>query len=222
MTPRLPQLDQEWYGGIYMLLVIGNKRLSSWSLRPWLVLEHFEITYKEKLIYLDQANTKEEILKYSPAAKVPALVVEGQTIWDSLAICEYLNDKFPEKQMWPKDLMTKAWARSVSAEMHSGFQTMRKVMPHDLQKELKKFSAHDAISDIERVKEIWTNCLEKSGGPFLFGNFSIADAMYAPVVNRFVSYGVPIDSDIISKYIKNIRELPAHKKWIDAALKETV
>lgn len=208
-----------------MILVIGNKRLSSWSLRPWLVLTHFEIPFEEKLIFLDQPNTKEEILKYSPTAKVPSLVDGGQVVWDSLSICEYLNDKFPEKNLWPKDLATRAWARSVSAEMHSGFATMRKVMSHDLQKQNKTFTSHEAESDIARVKEIWTACLKKSNGPFLFGAFSIADAMYAPVVNRFITYAVPVDQNKepeIAKYMKAIRDLPAHQKWISAGLKETI
>ncbi len=208
-----------------MLLIIGNKRYSSWSLRPWLVLQQFGIPFEEKMIYLDQINTTQEILKYSPTAKVPALVVDGQTIWDSLAICEYLNDKFPEKQMWPKDIWQRARARSVSAEMHSGFQTMREIMSHNLQMNHKTFLSQAAVGDIARVKEIWSDCLAKSGGPFLFGSFSIADAMYAPVVNRFISYAVPIDATkepLIARYLKFIRELPAHQKWIEAGMKESV
>ena len=208
-----------------MKLVIGNKRFSSWSLRPWLVLTQFDIPFEEKLIYLDQPTTREEILKYSPSAKVPALVVGEQVIWDSLAICEYLNDQFPEKKMWPSDPMKRAWARSVSAEMHSSFQKMREIMPHNLQTEQKQFASPAALKDIERVKEIWMDCLAKSKGPFLFGEFSIADAMYAPVVNRFVSYAAPVDpkkESLVAEYIKTIRALPSHQKWIQAGLKETI
>lgn len=208
-----------------MILVIGNKRLSSWSLRPWLVATHFEIPFQEKLIFLDQPTTTKEITEFSPTGKVPALVDDGQTIWDSLAICEYLNDKFPNKNMWPADLKKKGWARSVAAEMHSGFQTMRQMMSHDLQKQHTTFVSDAANSDIKRVKEIWTECLRKSGGPFLFGSFTIADAMYAPVVNRFVSYAVPVDTKAeseVAKYMKAMRELPAHQKWIQAGLKETI
>lgn len=204
-----------------MLLLIGNKRLSSWSLRPWLVLEYFNLPYTEKLIYLDQPTTASEILKYSPSGKVPALVDEGVVVWDSLSICEYLNDKYPEKNLWPKDIKDRAQARSLSAEMHSSFQTMRNIMSHDLQKNFKTFKSHDAESDIKRVKEIWSTCLKKSGGPFLFGEFSIADAMYAPVVNRFISYAVPVSETEIANYIKVVRELPVHQKWIEAGLKET-
>lgn len=213
-------------GDTSMILVIGNKRLSSWSLRPWLVATHFEIPFQEKLIFLDQPTTTKEIMAFSPTGKVPALVDEGQVIWDSLAICEYLNDKFPHKNMWPTDLKKKAWARSVAAEMHSGFQTMRQVMSHDLQKQHTEFGSDAASEDIKRVKQIWTECLIRWGGPFLFGSsFTIADAMYAPVVNRFVSYAVPFDpvtESSVGKYIKKIRELPAHQKWIQAGLKETV
>lgn len=207
-----------------MLLIIGNKRLSSWSLRPWLVLTHFEVPFEEKLIWLDQPTTFQQIIQHSPSGKVPALVDNGQSIWDSLAICEYINEKYPQKKMWPADLQTRAWARAVSAEMHSGFQVMREVMSHDLQKEQKSFVSDTAMKDIQRVKEIWNECLKKSGGPFLFGSFSIADAMYAPVVNRFISYAVPVDKNKESEifnYMKAIRELPAHQKWIQAGLKET-
>jgi glutathione S-transferase len=204
-----------------MLLVIGNKRLSSWSLRPWLVLKHFGVPFEEKLIYLDQPTTSAEILKYSPTAKVPALNDGPITVWDSLAICEYVNEKFPNMQMWPKDPAARAWARSISAEMHSGFGVMRQVMSHDLQKQNTSFVSHEAQKDIDRVKEIWTSCLKKSGGPFLFGSFSIADAMYAPVVNRFVSYAVPTEGTV-SAYVKAMRELPAHQEWIREGLKETV
>ncbi len=208
-----------------MMLVIGNKRLSSWSLRPWLACTYFDIPFEEKLIYLDQATTTQEIKQYSPSGKVPALVVGKQVIWDSLAICEYLNDKYPEKNMWPKDPMTRGWARSVASEMHSGFTTMRSKMSHDLQKQHKTFVSSEANGDINRIKEIWIECLKVSNGPFLFGKFSIADAMYAPVVNRFVSYAVPVDDkkeSLVAIYIRTMRELPAHQKWIQAGLLETI
>lgn len=207
-----------------MILIIGNKRFSSWSLRPWLVMQYFEIPFEEKLIYLDQPTTAQEIFKYSPSGKVPALVDEGTIIWDSLAICEYLNDKFPEKQMWPSETKARALARSISAEMHSGFQNMREVMSHNLQTCHKEFVSHSAEKDIVRVKEIWRDCLEISGGPFLFGQFCIADAMYAPVVNRFISYAVPIDQKndiLIGDYLKTLRNLEVHQKWILAGMQET-
>lgn len=127
--------------------------------------------------------------------------------------------------MWPTDPLKRGWARSISVEMHSGFQTMRQLMSHDLQKQHKTFESDAVVSDIKRIKEIWTQCLEKSGGPFLFGSFSIADAMFAPVVNRFITYAVPVDQTTeseIAKYMKAIRELPAHQAWFHKGLKETI
>lgn len=204
-----------------MLLVIGNKRYSSWSLRPWLLMKHFEIPFEEKLIALDQPQTTQEILKYSASGRVPALVDGDLTIWDSLAIAEYLNEKYPQKKMWPEDRKERALARSIANEMHSGFQNLRNFLPHDLKKELKDFDASPAAEDIRRIKEIWTERLRASGGPFLFGRFTIADAMYAPVVNRFLSYGVPIENEI-RPYVDAIRLLAAHAQWIDEAKRETL
>lgn len=224
-----------------MKLIIGNKRYSSWSLRPWLLMKHFDIPFEEILIGLDQPDTTIEILKFSPSKKVPALVDGDLSIWDSLSIMEYVNEKFPEKQMWPKDPKQRAWARSISCEMHSGFQVMREHLSMDLQKNHKDFDWTPAKDDILRVKKIWIECLKKSGGPFLFGEFSIADAMYAPVANRFFNYGVvenglsndgsTISSDsmhdkiimeCVADYVKVNRALPAHALWIEQALKETV
>jgi glutathione S-transferase len=204
-----------------MKLIIGNKRYSSWSLRPWLLMKHFNIPFEETLIALDQANTLQEILKFSPTGKVPALIDGSTTVWESLAIAEYLNEKFPEKNLWPKDISRRTLARSVSNEMHAGFQTMRTLMPHDLKKQLSQFDASEARADIERIKSIWTQCLNISKGPFLMGSFSIADAMYAPVVNRFVSYNIPLDI-ICAGYVERIRQLPAHRQWIEEALAENL
>lgn len=204
-----------------MLLVVGNKRYSSWSLRPWVLMKHFQIPFEEKLIPLDQPQTTSEILKYSPSAKVPALIDGDINIWESLAIAEYLNDKYPEKNMWPADIKQRATARTISNEMHAGFQTMRNHMPHDLKKQLTNFDYGPAKADIERIKKIWGDCLTKSGGPFLFGNFSIADAMYAPVVNRFVTYGVLLEPDI-AQYVETLRALPAHQEWIQQGLAENM
>lgn len=202
-----------------MMLVIGNKRYSSWSLRPWVLMKHFNIPFEEKLIPLDQPDTEENILKYSPSKKVPALVDADITVWESMAIMEYLNEKYPQKQMWPADPRKRALARSVATEMHSGFSTMRNLMSHDLQTTLPGFDYSQALVDVNRVLDIWRQCLHQSGGPFLFGSFSIADAMFAPVVNRFITYDVKVDTDC-AKYIMTMRELPAHKAWIDAGLVE--
>jgi glutathione S-transferase len=203
------------------MLVIANKRYSSWSLRPWVLMTHFNIPFEEKLIPLDQPETEENILKYSPSKKVPALVDADTTVWESMAIMEYLNEKYPEKQMWPVDAKKRALARSVANEMHSGFSTMRNIMSHDLQKIVPRFDYSAAAADVNRVMDIWRDCLHRSGGPFLFGSFCIADAMFAPVVNRFITYDVKVDTEV-AKYIMVMRELPAHKAWIEAGLVETL
>ncbi len=202
-----------------MLLVIGSKRFSSWSLRPWILLKQFEIPFEEKLILLDQSHTKSEILKFSPSAKVPVLIDGENRIWESIAIAEYLNEKFPNLGLWPRDQNMRALARSVSNEMHAGFSDLRNYLPHDLNKKTSNFDWSIAKSDVQRIFKIWDDCLGLSKGPFLFGSFSIADAMYAPVVNRFVTYGVPAEG-ICLKYIETIRELPALKAWWSDASKE--
>lgn len=203
-----------------MKLVIGNKRLSSWSLRPWLVMKHFQIPFEEVLIPLDLPDTTRNILKYSPTAKVPVLIDGDLHVWDSLAIAEYLNEKYPEKRMWPSSTADRARARSISAEMHSGFSDLRQHLSHDIQKNFKEFDYSAAKADIQRIKDIWTECLKKSGGPYLFGDFSIADAMYAPVANRFVSYAVPMEG-LVQDYVGVLRANSAHDLWIEAGLAET-
>lgn len=202
-----------------MVLVIGNKRTSSWSLRPWVLMKHFEISFEEQLVPLYTSESEKNILKYSPSKKVPALIDDDVLVWESMAIMEYLNEKYPEKKMWPENPKERALARSVANEMHSGFATMRSVMSHDLQKNLPGFDYSRALTDVNRVMDIWRDCLKKSGGPFLFKNFSIADAMFTPVVNRFMTYDVKVDTEI-AKYMMHIRELPAHKEWIEAGLNE--
>ena len=202
-----------------MVLVIGNKRYSSWSLRPWVAMKHFGIPFEERLVPLDTPQTHAEILKFSPSGRVPALIVDGQVIWDSMAILEYLNETFPEKQMWPAGKQARALARSVANEMHSSFEDMREHMSHDIQTVHETFDHGRAKGDIARVKQIWTECLAKSGGPYLFGEFSIADAMYAPVVNRFITYAVPLEG-AVAKYVETMRKNRAHAEWIDAAMKE--
>ncbi len=178
-------------------LIIGNKRYSSWSLRPWLLLKQAGIPFEEIKIYLFKDDTDQKIRQYSPSGKVPALVDGQLTVWESLAICEYIADKFPEKKLWPDNPIAKAVARSISHEMHAGFMNLRQNMPHncavvnpmkDIPPLVKK--------DIARIEEIWISCRKNygKGGDFLFGSFSIADAMYAPVVNRFVTYGVTLGS----------------------------
>lgn len=204
-----------------MILVIGNKRHSSWSLRPWLLMRHFDLPFEEKLVPLDMPSSAQDLKRYSPSGKVPVLIDGEVKIWESLAIAEYLNEKFADRNLWPVDPAARAWARSVSNEMHGGFMALRTLMPHDLHKKLTNFDFTSARTDIERIKNIWQDCLQASGGPFLFGAFTIADAMFAPVVNRFVSYGVPVDAECAT-YIQRVRAVPAHQQWIEEALKETL
>lgn len=201
-------------------LVIGNKNLSSWSLRPWLALKHTGAPFEEILIPLNKPTTREQILRYSPAGRVPILLDGALTVWDSLAICEYVAEKFPEAELWPTDAKARAHARSVSAEMHSGFASLRQQLSMNLSKKVPCPELRAETSgEIRRIEAIWKHCLEKSGGPFLFGSFTIADAMYAPVVTRFASYSVAIDREL-ELYTLAITQLPAMQQWVNAALQE--
>jgi glutathione S-transferase len=202
-----------------MKLIIGNKRYSSWSLRPWILMKHFNIPFEEILIKLDMPDTTVNIKKYNPTGKVPALIDNDFLIWESAAIMEYLNDLFPEKKMYPEDIRDRAHARAISMEMHAGFGQMRELLSFNIGNNFKDFDLSPAMEDIRRVKTIWTEALTKSKGPFLFGDFSIADAMYAPVVGRFKSYGVPVDG-LVKNYCGTMMNLPAMKEWYEGAMKE--
>lgn len=198
-------------------LVIGNKNVSSWSLRPWLALKHTGVNFEEIPIALDRPQTQERILQYSPAGRVPILIDGEAIIWDSLAICEYLAEKFPEAELWPLDRLERARARSICAEMHSGFPQLRQQLSMNIKKKVPTPDLKsDTLSDIKRIESIWKDCLKRSGGPFLFGAFTIADAMYAPVVTRFLSYSIPYDPDL-ELYVQAISNLPAMRQWISAA-----
>ena len=205
-------------------LVIGNKNYSSWSMRPWLALRANNIPFEEIFISLyTGAADKQRILDFSGAGKVPILVDGEVTIWDSLAIIEYIAERFPEKRLWPEHPVHRAHARSISAEMHSSFQGLRQATPMNLKRVPRPIVLPEAAHvDVERVQAIWNDCRGRYGkqGHFLFGDFSIADCMYAPVATRFKSYEVPIDL-VSSAYIDTIYELPAFGQWLDAALKET-
>lgn len=209
-------------------LVIGNYNLSSWSLRPWLVLKQLAIPFDTVKVDLKSSgekppDVKTEILKHSPSGRVPVLKHRGVAIWDSLAICEYLAETFPEKKLWPEDKTARAIARSVSAEMHSGFMGMRTKMSMNFtgSTPLAEIPA-EAAGDVKRIQEIWSTCRKQFGthGPYLFGNFSIADAMYAPVVSRFTTYGVKTD-DVSKTYMETIWKLPAMQDWLKAAKQES-
>lgn len=202
-----------------MKLIIGNKTYSSWSLRPWLLMRHFNIPFEEILVKLDLPDTTANIKKYSPTGKVPALLDGNFVIWESAAIMEYLNERFPEKKMYPADIKDRAMARALSMEMHAGFSKMRELLSFNIKNHFPHFDTSGAQADIERVKAIWIEQLAKSKGPFLFGEFSIADAMYAPVVGRFNSYGVPVDG-AVKAYCESMMNLPAMKEWYEGAMKE--
>ena len=201
-------------------LVIGDRNYSSWSLRPWLVLKQSGLPFEEIPIRLREAGTKAEILKYSPSGKVPCLIDGGTVVWDSLAICEYLAEKTPS--LWPADAKTRAEARAVSAEMHSGFTALRSELPMDVH----AYKPHDqrtagAEADIARIVSIWQGCRKRfaAQGPFLFGAFSIADAMYAPVAWRFKTYAVDVPP-ASQAWIDALCALPAMQEWQAGALAE--
>ncbi len=204
-------------------LVIGNKKYSSWSLRPWVLMKHFDLPFKETVIGLDLPDTAAQIARYSQAGKVPVLIDEGLTVFDTLAISEYLAEKFPDQNLWPRDRRARARARSVSAEMHSGFPNLR----NDCS--MKILESHPIQSlrpetkiDVERVVSSFNDCLAQAqGGPFLFGAFSIADAMYAPVVSRFRTYALPA-SGAAAAYLETMWALPALQAWVAGARAETL
>jgi glutathione S-transferase len=195
-----------------MLLVIGNYNYSSWSLRAWIALKTFGFNFEEKRIPLYGPAAKDEILRHSPAGKVPVLIDGKAVVWDSLAILEYLAEKNPK--VWPTDTSDRARARSVSAEMHSGFAHLRTHMSMNVRKRYPgKGRTPEVLSEIERINAIWSD----AKGPFLFGPFSGADAMYAPVVLRFRTYGVQADNQA---YYDAMLALPAMQAWIAAAERE--
>lgn len=203
-------------------LVIGDKNLSSWSLRPWLLMRHAEIPFAEEKIRLRGSDTRERILAHSPSGLVPALKTPHGVIWDSLAIAEYLNEQHRDKSLWPEDTAARALARAVSAEMHSGFTALRQAMPMDFVNRVVSKALDDATAaDIERIVQIWAQCrsVHRRDGPFLFGRFSIADAMYAPVVSRFRTYCVNVDSSA-GEYMEAVWSLPAIQEWEAGAAEE--
>jgi glutathione S-transferase len=203
-------------------LVIGNKNYSSWSLRPWLAMRQAGIEFTEIRIPLYTDQTRERIAEHSPTGKVPVLHHDVLTIWDSLAICEYVAELFPDRQLWPSSSAARAIARSVSAEMHAGFSLLRQHMPMDCRNRYPDRGRYPGVdADIQRVVALWQACREQfgRGGDFLFGDFCIADAMYAPVVTRFVTYGVELGA-IAQAYVESILALPTMQEWITAAEQE--
>ncbi|MQR00268.1 glutathione S-transferase family protein [Glaciimonas soli] len=204
-----------------MTLVIGNKNYSSWSMRPWVVMKAFGIAFNEVRILLDQPDTAAEIARYSDAGKVPVLIANGLQIWDSLAICEYLAEQFPEAHLWPQDVAARAVARAICGEMHSGFSGVRSAMSMDIRASHPgQGRTPQAQADIGRICEIWENCLSEFGHhQFLFGEFSIADAYFAPVVMRFRTYGVSL-APALQAYAERVQAHPAVAQWMREAIAE--
>ncbi len=202
-------------------LLIGNKNYSSWSLRPWLLLKHFDIPFVEERLPLDTPEFAQAIAQWSGARRVPVFRQGEHTVWDSLAICEYINEAYLRAGGWPADLTARSYGRAIVCEMHSGFAAMRSEMPMSVRRvpSAVELSSH-AIADVSRVESIWSEALDRFGGPWLLGNFSIADAFYAPVAWRFHGYAVPVSS-VASHYCRALLAHPAMQKWASAAHVET-
>ena len=202
-------------------LVIANKNYSSWSMRPWVAMTAFDIPFEEIHVLLDQPDTSANIAKYSLSGRIPVLLDGKTAVWDSLAICEYLAEHFPSKHLWPQDAQARAIARAICAEMHSGFTGLRSAMSMNIRAEFPgKGRTPEAQADIGRISEIWEDCLSVVGPhQFLFGDFSIADAYFAPVVMRFRTYAVSM-APALQGYVDRITHHPAVAKWIEGALTE--
>ena len=201
-------------------LTISSKNYSSWSLRGWLMMKLSGVPFEEIAVDLDDPSARAEILLLSPSIRVPCLTYEGALIWDTLAIGEFLNEIAPEAKLLPDDRMRRAHCRSICGEMHSGFSSLRSALPMNLKGFFPKFKVWSkAQGDIARVTEIWRECIAAYGGPYLFGEISIADAMYAPVATRFRTYDVAVD-EVSQAYCDRIFDWPAMQEWIAQAKEE--
>ena len=204
-----------------MRLYIGNKNYSSWSFRPWIAMKAKGVAFEEFLIPFNDDASNPKFKEFSPTGKVPVLVDDDLTVWESLAILEYLHDRFPRWGFWPADERRRANARSVATEMHGGFAALRNACPMNMRRPVKAATVTSAMArDIARVETIWQDCLAKSGGPFLFGEFCNADAMYAPVVNRLEKYALS-QHPAVKAYSLAMKASSAWQEWESAALAET-
>jgi glutathione S-transferase len=206
-------------------LVIGNKNYSSWSMRPWLALRGSGVAFEEIFIplYTGQAD-KDRILEFARSGKVPILIDGDVTVWDSLSIIEYVDERFPQAKLWPEDRSERAHARSISAEMHSGFLPLRNECGMNLHRPVGAIPlSDDARANIERIQEIWTDCRARYGsrGPFLFGAFGAADAVFAPVVHRFRTYAIAVSLEV-KTYMDTMMAFPPFGEWTEAGLAETL
>lgn len=203
-----------------MKLIIGNKNYSSWSFRPWIAMKVAGIAFEERVISLNDPDFKREIASVSKNGRVPAIDDNGVHVWESLAVLEYLAEKFPHAKLWPADTQARAHARAIAAEMHAGFQALRSECPMNFWRPVKRRDlSADALADAARIDAMWSECLARYGGPFLFGSFGAVDAMYAPVVSRFHTYAVEV-GDRSRAYMDAVMALPAWGEWKEAALKE--
>jgi glutathione S-transferase len=201
-------------------LTLSSRNYSSWSLRGWLMAKFAGLEFEEVMVAPDDADARAEILLLSPSILVPCLTYEGIKVWDTLAIGEFLNEIAPKAGLLPKERAKRAHCRSVSGEMHSGFISLRQALPMNIKAHFPKFKVWSkAAADIERILTIWGECLKSYGGPFLFGDLSMADAMYAPVVSRFRTYDVALDG-ALRAYAERIWALPAMVEWREAAMSE--
>jgi glutathione S-transferase len=203
-------------------LIIANKAYSSWSLRPWILMATFNIPFEEVVIPMYRPDTKKKMLKYAPTGKVPSLQDGDVSAYESISVIEYIAEKYPKKAIWPKNKIARAWARSLSAEMHAGFQGLRQHCPTNFRRPVKKRELTEAAAaDVQRIQAAWAAARRKfgKGGPFLFGKFCAADAMFAPVVNRLHTYDVPVKKETRA-YMDAIMALPAWQAWIKDAHKE--
>jgi len=203
-------------------LTIGNKNYSSWSFRPWIALKVAAIPFEETVIPIYYPGSKEKFLARSPAGKVPILEDGAVTIWESLAILEYIAEEFPDAALWPRDSAARAHARAIASEMHAGFVPLRRQCPMNMRRPVKKLDlSAETAANVARIDAMWSDCRARFGGdgPFLFDHFSAADAMYAPVVSRFHTYGVEVGA-VSATYMAAMMALPAWQEWYAAALQE--
>ena len=209
-----------------LTLIIGNKKYSSWSFRPWIAMTVAGIPFAERVIPFESEEFRREVGGVSGTGKVPVLIDGDIRIWESLAILEYLAEKFPEASLWPKEVAARAHARVVANEMHAGFQAMRNHLPMNFARRvIKRELTPDVVANVKRIEALWADCRARFGekaqpaGPFLFGAFSNADAMYAPVVGRFQTYDVDVGEGTRA-YMKAMMALPAWQQWVAAGIKE--
>ncbi|MGH7036329.1 MAG: glutathione S-transferase family protein [Stellaceae bacterium] len=202
-------------------IYIGNRNYSSWSLRAWLMLKQTRAAFREVVIPIGRPTTRAEILRHSPSGKVPALAHDAVTVWESLAIGEYLAELYPEAKLWPEGQEARAHARALSQEMHAGFLPLRQHFPMNMRSVFERAIIPEIQGDIDRITALWHACRKQfgAGGPFLFGEFTIADAMYAPVVSRFRTFKVPLERET-EAYAAAVTAWPAYQEWLAAARNE--